>query len=358
MLLAQSKNNNGFTINLPISNSEGLPAVGSFIYIEWDESTSEEPAGWYHSQVIQYQADGCAMLKYNEVTTEVIDLKQAKWKFTRKNGKLYLPLHKNPPSFPLKKVKESSARKKYFLSDPQCVKAYADDLTIISNHKDAHQDILSIWDEASLSREIKPEKSISYCFDGQKTRNISTGPTKFLGETIGLTLHQSRKAATVKLTKKVYDVLDKINARPIRGEYKVWIYKSYLAPSTQFHLAVDRISLNAIKKIQCRITSLLKQWLRIPKCATLASLFHPESMNLPYLPHLLEKCKLRLLSIPSLSIDHNISSLTSLVRDPSFLDAEMVPSNISKIITTNDPPSKSSDLRSLLKTLKDQHVLQ
>ncbi len=58
----------------------------------------------------------------------------------------------------------------------------------------------------------------------------------------------------------------------------------------------------------------------------------------------------------SLSIDHNISSL---VRDPSFLDAEMaVPSNVSKIITTNDPPSKSSDLRSLLKTLKDQHVLQ
>ena len=93
--------------------------VGSFI---WDEPTSEEPAGWYHRQVIQYQTDGCAMLKYNKVTTKVIHLKQAKWKFTRKNGKLYLPPHKDPPSFPLKKDKESSARKKYFLSDPQCVK--------------------------------------------------------------------------------------------------------------------------------------------------------------------------------------------------------------------------------------------
>ena len=110
-----------------------------------------------------------------------------------------------------------------------------------------------------LGLEIRPDKCVSYCFDGEKplprtdfnlregkTRNISSGPSKFLGETISLSPTLSKRAATKKLTKKLYDTLSAIDSRPIRGEFKVWIYKSYLAPSIQFHLSVDKISVGVV----------------------------------------------------------------------------------------------------------------
>ncbi len=100
------------------------------------------------------------------------------------------------------------------------------DLTIISNHKDAHQDILSIWDEASLPWTSKLSQRKAYLtvltvknhspihhFSSETGRLVTSllALRNSSGKTIGLTLHQSRKAATVKLTKKVYHVLNKIN---------------------------------------------------------------------------------------------------------------------------------------------------
>ena len=78
------------------------------------------------------------------------------------------------------------------------------------------------------------------------------------------------------LCSKIYDLLTKINERPIHGEYKVWIYKCYLIPSVLFNLTVDKISLATSRKIQSKITSYLKKWIKLPRCATLASLFHPD----------------------------------------------------------------------------------
>ena len=123
------------------------------------------------------------------------------------------------------------------------MKAYADDLTLLSQSRDDHQSALSTVDNAcrDLGLEVRPDKCVSYCFNGMKslprtifslskgnTRNISSGPTKFLGETIGITTQLSKRAASEFL----------------------------LEPS---------------------------------KCATLAALFHPECLNIPYLPHLHEK---------------------------------------------------------------------
>ena len=66
-----------------------------------------------------------------------------------------------------------------------------------------------------LGLEIRPDKCVSYCFNGEKplprtdfnlregkTRNISSGPTKYLGETIGLSPTLSKRAATKKTHKE------------------------------------------------------------------------------------------------------------------------------------------------------------
>ena len=121
---------------------------------------------------------------------------------------------------------------------------------------------------------------MSYYFDGEKPLlrtdfNLREGKTHYLFWFCKIFRGNHRfvtnliqKSCNKKLTKKLYDTLSVIDSRPIRGEFKVWIYKSYLAPSIQFHLSVDKISVGVVKKIQCRVTSLLNKWLKIPRCAT------------------------------------------------------------------------------------------
>ena len=97
-------------------------------------------------------------------------------------------------------------------------------------------------------------KCVSYIFNGKKTHNrttfnlqqgttcnITSAPTKLLGQTIGANAQTTKSLSAKKITEKVYRALDEIDKRPIRGEYKVWIYKSYLVPSLTFNLTVERI---------------------------------------------------------------------------------------------------------------------
>jgi hypothetical protein len=204
-------------MKLPIPNSVGLPSINSYIYVEWNEAESNEPSGWYHCQVINYLSNGKAILRYKDDSTETVDLRNYKWELTRKNGKAYLPPKESPPIFPLKKARQEANQLKFTNSSSQSVKAYADDLTLISTTRPDHQAALHSIDNSciDLGLEIRPDKCVSFCYDGEKplpcttftlnarsTRNISSGPTKFLGETIGLTPTLTKRFASKKLTKK------------------------------------------------------------------------------------------------------------------------------------------------------------
>ena len=122
----------------------------------------------------------------------------------------------------------------------------------------------------------------------------------------------TKSTAKEKLTDRIYSALRKIHSRPIRGEFKTWIYKCHLVSSLRFLLTVDHISLTPIKKIQTQATSFLKKWLNVPRCATIASLFHPELLKIPYLPHTQEKAKLRHLASVYLSPDTNVKLLAGI----------------------------------------------
>ena len=217
---------------------------------------------------------------------------------------------------------------------------------------------------------FRPDKCVSYGFDGIKphprlsfqlndgcTSNIATAPMKFLGETLAISPFQSKCLSAKRLCTKIYDLLKKISERPIRGEYKVWMYKCYLIPSIQFNLTVDRISKATAKKIQTKITSYLKKWLSLSRCATLSTLFHPEVLNLPFLPFQLEKAKIRLLATPFISSDQNIKDLANLMKDPQFSKNEEIPPLSSELIDTIAATSmKKSTVKSIYKVLRSRHV--
>ena len=66
----------------------GLPPVNS-IYVHWDESTYEEPTGWYYAVVKAHVPNGTTTIEYADKATETIDLHGVKWELTRKTQKAY-----------------------------------------------------------------------------------------------------------------------------------------------------------------------------------------------------------------------------------------------------------------------------
>ena len=354
----------GFKMTSTVPNSAGLPPVDSYIYIEWQEESSEEPDGWYHCQVQEYQPDGQAILRYRDGALETININTIKWHFAQKSSKAFLPITSVPPQHPLKKVRAAALQPKQTQTTPRSVMGYADDTTLLSTSPKDHQSALKDIDHkcSDLGLEIRPDKCISYVFDGKKvnnrttfkvhqgsTRNITSAPTKFLGQVIGATPTNTKLHAGKKITERVYTALNEIDWRHIRGEYKAWIYKFYLVPSLLFNLTVDRISQSTINKLQTRVTSFLKRWLRIPRCATLASIFHPDVTNFPYLPHVQEKAKLRLLAQVRLSQDRSIKEIEDLILDPEFAKRESIPSRSLDIISGPPPASSSTQTIALMK---------
>ena len=138
-------------------------------------------------------------------------------------------------------------------------------------------------------------------------------------------MQSSCKESAERIRKKITGALKKIDERPIRGEYKVWIYKHYVATSVFFLLAVDAISESTIKSIQSGATRFIKKWLNLPRCATLASVFHPEVLNLPFLPQLRERAKLAFVSQVEATKDPLIKQALVVIQTPEYQQLQSIP---------------------------------
>ena len=149
-------------------------------------------------------------------------------------------------------------------------------------------------------------QGVRIAFSKGSTRNVASGSTKFLGHLLGKSLQASRQAASERIRKRVWDALKLVDQRPVRDKYKVWIYKNYLAPSLFFLLAIDAIPESVTKSLQSSATRFNKKCLNLRTCATPTAVFHPEVLNLPFLPHLREKAKLAFVSQIEASIGTHI----------------------------------------------------
>ena len=83
----------------------------------------------------------------------------------------------------------------------------------------------------------------------------------------------------------------------------------------------------------------------------LASLFHPEVTNLPYLPHTHKKAKLRLLAQVYVSQDTRIQDLQSLILSPAFGAKEAIPTQSTDTMLINGHPPNAQSAQSVLNTL-------
>ena len=192
-------------------------------------------------------------------------------------------------------------------------------------------------------------------------RITTSAPSKFLGQTLGDNSRSTRSPSYQKITEKIYSALNQIDQIPIRGEYKVWIYKFSVVPSLFFNLAFDRTPESTINKFQTRASSFLNCRLNIPKCATLASIFRREVTYFPYLPHVHQMAKLRLLASVHVLRDLNLKEMQGQISDPDLGKKKCIPPGCLDMLPaypSSTPPTIS--VHSLMKffnnTLIRQHT--
>ena len=127
---------------------------------------------------------------------------------------------------------------------------------------------------------------------------------------------------------------------------------------------VDLLKKNSVNKIQSKVTKFIKRWLNLPKCCTLASIFHPEVLKLQFLPHCQESAKSSLVSSIESSKDPLVKECVALLFDPEFISRNQFPTecptflqrardSISHATDSSRPPSVKSIIS---KSLHQKHT--
>ena len=259
----------------------------------------------------------------DHVVSEVIDLHTVEWKPCSKRARKFVSFD-GKPAFTKVNWKPSI---KFVDSMEHSLKGYADDVTLISCDIDVHKSVLQTIDlrAADLDLTFKPSKCISFLFDDTQvvqkglplskgsTRPITEGQTKYLGKLFDVSLSATKKAASKRLINRLTDLLTATNSLPIRGEYKLWIYRKYIISLLRFHLCVDAVSNGSISKSESIATRFLKKWLNLPRSATRVILYYPD-VCCPSISHVSREAKLSLLACVSSSSDLRLQELNLQLR--------------------------------------------
>ena len=353
-----------------------ISAKGKFIYLEWNEPQSSEPPSWYLCKIVDHTPNGLSEVQYNKDTFERVNLNTCTWRYAKGNGKKFLPPHCPLPEY----TPKESDSPPYCLSHPHKAKSFANDLTILSSNPTEHQYALSELDQKcnDLGLSIRPDKCVSLALhEGSVTKkgfnigvsqptNLCDKPAKFLGSTIAVSSLQAKKKASSDLLSKVTSALSSIDKRPIRGEYKLWIYKQYLVPSLRFVLSVNAINQTTLLNIQRRATRYIKSWLNLPRCCTLAPIFHPDILNVPQIKHQYAKAKVQILASVTRTDDPLIrelapTALSNLTEGPlgipqlSHTALEAARSSVSRL--RDIPKAASTHIRTIAEEELDAHTM-
>ena len=112
--------------------------------------------GWYRARVSKYFQDGTCEIVYDDTPTstvsEMVDLSSVDWIPCSKRAKRFVPLNCTPKSLK-HKLKPSF---KFYSSSEHCVKAYADDATLISDSLEAHVSVLQQVDQKAKDLDLYP----------------------------------------------------------------------------------------------------------------------------------------------------------------------------------------------------------
>ena len=93
----------------------------------------------------------------------------------------------------------------------------------------------------------------------------------------------------------------------------------------------------------CQISQkYIKSWLNLLRSFTLAAIYHPDVLCLPFLPHIREQAKLSMVSTLELSIDSQIRECLCLLKDPKFTNRKDIPSSVCSTLEATNASLKAT----------------
>ena len=136
-------------------------------YVKWEDQ-GDEPPGRYRANISEYFQDGSCRIVYadtsDSVISKIVHLGLVNWILCSRRAKQFISLDCTPQS--LKGKWKPSP--KFYSSSEHSIKAYVDDMTLISDSLEACVSVLQQVDQRAtdLDLSFKPSKCIFYLFVG------------------------------------------------------------------------------------------------------------------------------------------------------------------------------------------------
>ena len=156
------------------------------------------------------------------------------------------------------------------------------------------------------------------CVMSRPTTNIVEKPTTFLGAIVAHSSTSRKKACNSAFTTAFSTRLQHLDKAPVRGEYKVWIYRRYVIPSLHYELSVNGASVSISRKLNSLSTRYVKKWLGLCRSTTVAVIHHPAVLNIPTLESCSTSAKISYLAAVTLSPDPVIEEISGIALSNNF----------------------------------------
>ena len=177
-----------------------------------------------------------------------------------------------------------------FSSTSTTNRAFADDLTLLSDRLDKMKRLIELMEKFlawSRTMKAKPSKCIALgmkvvnnvytSFDpevhisNEKVEYLGDTPIKFLGHWIHVNLGQDeiRELITDKLTGQ----LEKVDSAELTGPIKCWIYNQMLTSKIQWNIMIYNLPISFVQTLEALCTKFLKKWLGVTTSITNSVLY-------------------------------------------------------------------------------------
>ena len=185
------------------------------------------------------------------------------------------------------------------------IKAFMDDTTLIMNRKKVVQNTLDRLNNLLgwCRMAFKPAKSRSLAlvrgkirrdvfFDvaEQRIPTVSEEPVKSLGRVFDESL--TDKSMRGAILQQTIEGLQAIEAAPLQGRFKVWMFQFVLLPRLLWPLTIYEIGLSVVEKLERKVNRYTRKWLGLPPALSSVALYsRSTSLRLP-LRSIVEEYKL------------------------------------------------------------------
>ena len=210
------------------------------------------------------------------------------------------------------------------------IKAFMDDTTLIMNRKKVVQNTLDKLNNPLgwCRMAFKPAKSRSLAlvmgkirrdvfFDvvEQRIPTVSEEPVKSLGRVFDESL--TDKSMRGAILQQTIEGLQAIEAAPLQGRFKVWMFQFVLLPRLLWPLTVYKIGLSVVEKLEGNVNRYTRKWLGLPPALSSVALYiRSTNLRLP-LRSIVEEYKLSKLRTQWMlnnSADSRIREVKPLLR--------------------------------------------